>query len=136
MEPKAAPGTPWEGEISLGNFSGGPPEDSNEFFFRPRGAPGAFWESPGEAPGAHLAPKRAPEASRSHFGTIFGAKMEPRGFIFQAFLDTLGLYFGHLRPLLFQASRLCCCLVFAWGCSPSFSFPPCALRSVAGSPGN
>ena len=33
--------------------------------------------------------------------------MEPRGLIFEAFLDTLGLYFGHLRPLLSQASRLC-----------------------------
>ena len=32
MEPQAAPGTPWEGEISLGNFSGGPPEDNNELF--------------------------------------------------------------------------------------------------------
>ena len=93
-------------------------------FVRPRGAPGAFGETPGEAPGAHLAPKRAPEASRSHFGTIFGAKMEPRGFIFQAFLDTLGLYFGHLRPLLSQASRLCWCLAFAFGCSPSVSFRP------------
>ena len=50
--------------------------------------------------------------------------MEPRGFIFQAFLDTLGLYFGHLRPLLSQASRLCCCWVFAWGRFPSFSFRP------------
>ena len=106
MEPKAVPGTPWEGEISLGNFSGGPPEDNNEFF-RPRGPPGASWEPPGEAPGAQLAPKRAPEASKSHFGTIWGAKMEPRGLIFEACLDTSGLYFGHLRPLLSQASRLC-----------------------------
>ena len=103
---------------------GGPPEKFPSEISRPRGAPGAFWESPGEAPGAHLAPKRAPEASRSHFGTIFGAKMESRGFIFQAFLDTLGLYFGHLRPLLSQASRLCCCWVFAWGRFPSFSFRP------------
>ena len=76
-------------------------------FFRPRGPPGAFWEPPGEPPGAQLAPKRAPEASKSHFGTILGAKMESRGLIFDAFLDTLGLYFGHLRPLLSQASRLC-----------------------------
>ena len=106
MEPKALPGTPWEGEISLGNFSGGPPEDNNEVFSAP-GPPGAFWEPPGVAPGAQLAPKRAPEASRSHFGTIFGAKMEPRGLIFGAFLDNLGLYFAHLRPLLSEASRLC-----------------------------
>ena len=53
---------------------------------RPRGASRAFWEPPGEAPGAHLAPKRAPEASRSHFGTNLGAKKEPRGFILEAFL--------------------------------------------------
>ena len=33
-----------------------------------------------------MAPKRAPEASRSYFGTNLGAKMEPRGFIFEAFL--------------------------------------------------
>ena len=106
MEPKALPGTPWEGEISLGNFSGGPPEDNNDLF-RSREPPGASSEPPGEAPGAQLAPKRAPEASKSHFGTIWGAKMEPRGLIFEAFLDTSGLYFGHLRPLLSQASRLC-----------------------------
>ena len=81
MEPKAAPGTPWEGEISLGNFSGGPPEDSIEFW----GAADASREPPGKAPGAHLAPKRAPEASRNNFGTIFGAKMELDGFIVQAF---------------------------------------------------
>ena len=99
MEPKALPGTPFEGEISLGNFSEGSPEDNHDFF-RPRGPPGASWEPPGEAPGAQLAPKRAPEASKSHFGTIWGAKMEPRGLIFKAFLNTLGFYFGHLRPLL------------------------------------
>ena len=69
MEAKALPGTPWEGEISLGNFSGGPPEDNNEFFFGPGGL-------------RELAPKRAPEASKSHFGTIWGAKMEPRGLMF------------------------------------------------------
>ena len=51
-----------------------------------------------------------------------------------SFLDTLRLHFGHLRPWLSQASRLCRCLALAWGCFPSL-FPPCALRSVAGSPG-
>ena len=121
--PKRPPGPP--GRVkSRWEISPEAPRKIAMNFFRPRGAPGALWESPGEAPGAHLAPKRAPEASRSHFGTIFGAKMEPRGFIFQAFLDTLGLYFGHLRPLLSQASRLCCCWVFAWGRFPSFSFRP------------
>ena len=36
MEPKSLPGPPWEGEISPGNFSGGLPEDNNEFFSAPR----------------------------------------------------------------------------------------------------
>ena len=80
MEPKALPGTPWEGEISLGNFSGGPPEDNNEFL----GAADASREPPGKAPGAHLAPKKVPEASGSEFGTQIGAKMEPPGLIFGA----------------------------------------------------
>ena len=73
MEPKAAPGTPWEGEISLGNFSGGPPEDNNEFFF----GPGGLRERLGSIPGKRLEPKRAPEAFRSHVSTIWGATMEP-----------------------------------------------------------
>ena len=92
--------------------------------FRPLGAPGAFWEPPGKAPGAHLAPKRAPEASRSDFGAILRTKVEPRGIIFGAFLDTLGLYFGHLRPSLSEASRLCWWFAFAFGCPPSVSFRP------------
>ena len=68
------PGTPWEGEISPGNFSGGPPEDNNEFLFRPRGPPGAFWEPPGEAPGAQLAPKRAPGGLQEPFWHHFGSQ--------------------------------------------------------------
>ena len=43
MEAKALPGTPWEGEISLGNSSGGPPEDTNEFFFGPGGLQERLW---------------------------------------------------------------------------------------------
>ena len=45
-----------------------------------------------------MAPKRAAEASRSHFGTIFGAKMEPRGFIFGALLEHFGALFWSLSP--------------------------------------
>ena len=86
MEAKAAPGTPREGEISLGNFSGGPPEDSIEFL----GAADASREPPGKAPGAHLAPKRVPEASGSEFCTQIGAKMEPPGLIFGALFASLG----------------------------------------------
>ena len=80
MEPKALPGTPWEGEISLGNFSGGPPEDNNEFFSDPTwlrerfgGLPGRLLEpswrprGPRRPPRAILAPfwerKWSPEAS-------------------------------------------------------------------------
>ena len=83
MEPKALPGTPWEGEISLGNFSGGPPEDNNDFF----SAPGASGSALGASRGASSSPVGAqdPEASKSHFGTIWGAKMEPRGLIFGTF---------------------------------------------------
>ena len=33
-----------------------------------------------------MAPNRAPEPSKSHFGTNLGAKMEPYAFIFEAFL--------------------------------------------------
>ena len=69
-------------------------------FFRPRGPPGASWEPPGEAPGAQLAPKRAPEASRSHFGTIWGANMEPRGLIFKGFL----MFIEHFGVLFWSPS--------------------------------
>ena len=93
MERKAVPGTPWEGEISLGNFSGAPPEDINDFF-RPLEAPGAFREPPGEAPGAHLALKRALEASGSQFGTQIDAKMEPRGLIFEQLLAFISAVFS------------------------------------------
>ena len=47
----------------------------------------------------------------------------PRPHVWSCF-DTLELYFGHLRPSLFQASRLCWCSAFAFGCSPSVSFRP------------
>ena len=60
MEPKALPGTPWEGEISLGNFSGGPPEDNNEFFF----GPGGLRERFGSLPGSLLEPSWRPRGPR------------------------------------------------------------------------
>ena len=74
MEPKAGSGTPWEGEISLGHFSGALPEDHNELFSAPGGfgnVLGASREDSWSTLGAHLEPKTAPEASRSHFGTTF-----------------------------------------------------------------
>ena len=105
-------------------------------------------------PGANLAPKLVPKWSpQGSFLELFSPLWERWCSILlvsvivdcclrdfsrfsngASFLDTLGLYFGHLRPWLSQASRLCRCLAFAWGCFPSL-FPPCALRSVAGSPG-
>ena len=124
MEAKALPGTPWEGEISLGNSSGGPPEDNNEFFF----GPGGLRERFGNIPGRLLEPSWRPRGPRRPPGAILAPFLEPKwspeASFFKLFLDTLGLYFGHLRPLLSQASRLCCCWVFAWGRFPSFSFRP------------
>ena len=92
MEPRAAPGPPWEGEISLGNFSGGPPGDGNEFFSGPRALRKRFASLPGRLleptwrprgpqrpPGAILPPfgepQRSPEAS---FLTLLLAKRWPR----------------------------------------------------------
>ena len=113
--PKRSPGPPGRVKSRLEI----PPEAPRKItmvFFRPREPPGASWEPPGEAPGAHLAPKRAPEASRSHFGTQNGAKMQPPGLILGVFLDTSELCFGQLRPALFHASRLCTCSACASGC--------------------
>ena len=60
MRPKALPGTTWEGEISLGTFSGGPPEDDNEFF----SAPGASESVLGASRGGSWSPVRAQEGRR------------------------------------------------------------------------
>ena len=45
MKPKSASGAPWEGEISLGNSPGAPPEVHHEFFSAP--------EASGSDSGAH-----------------------------------------------------------------------------------
>ena len=68
-------------------------------FFRPRGPPGASWEPPGEAPGAQLAPKRAPEASKSHFGTIWGAKNGAPRPHFLSFFEHFGVLFWSPSPV-------------------------------------
>ena len=47
MEPKSASGAPWEGEISLGNSPGAPPEVHHEFFFGPGGLRERFGSPPG-----------------------------------------------------------------------------------------
>ena len=75
----------WEDEISLGNFSGGPPEDS---IFSDSGG---LWERFGSLP-------VIPEASRSDFGTIWGTKMEPEGLILN-FFEHFGVLFWSLSPV-------------------------------------
>ena len=68
MMPKALPGTPWEGEISLGNFSGGPPEDNNEFF----SAPGASGSVLGPSRGGSWSSVGARKSPRAKFLAPFG----------------------------------------------------------------
>ena len=131
MEPKALPGTPWEGEISLGNFSGAPPEDNNEFFFGPGGLrerlgslPGRLLEpswrprGPPRLPGAILAPfgepKWSPEASfLEFFCTLWGSilvtfarcSLRPRVYVdFLAFASRL-FWERRLPPKMGPAQR-------------------------------
>ena len=71
-----------------------PPRKIAMNLFRPQGTPGAFWGPPAREgswslPGGQ---EGAPEASRSHFGIILGAKMEPRGFV-------LGAVWEHFEAL-------------------------------------
>ena len=68
MEPKALPGTRWE---TLGNFSGAPPEDNNEFVFGPGGLRERFGSLPGsllEPSWRSRAPRRPPETILAPFG--------------------------------------------------------------------
>ena len=76
MEPKALPGTPWEGEISLGNFSGGPPEDNCDFFSAPGGSGSVLGASRGGSwspLGAQEGPGSLQERFWHHFGNQNGA---------------------------------------------------------------
>ena len=83
MEPKSASGAPWEGEISLGNSPGAPPEVHHEFFFRLRRPPGAIWEPPGRAKkGFHVAL------------LVFSASGRLRGAILEQFWLDFGAFFG------------------------------------------
>ena len=59
---------------SQGNFSGGPPEDSNEFFF----APGGLRERFGNLPGRLLEPTWRPRGPRRPPGAILAPFLEPK----------------------------------------------------------
>ena len=102
MEPTAVPGTPWEGEISLGNSSGGPPEDNNEFFF----GPGGLRERLGSLPGRLLEPTWRPRGPRRPPGAILAPKMVPKWSPEASFLELFSIpwkwFFGALRPGCFR----------------------------------
>ena len=105
-----------------GGENGGSPTRRYQWVFSAPGGSvlgasrGGSWSSLGvqEGPGGLRKPIWHPNvcqngAPRPHFWNLF---------------DTVELYFGHLRPSLFQASCLCWCSAFAFGCSPSVSFRP------------
>ena len=71
MEPKSASGAPWEGEISLGNSPGAPPEVHLEFFF-----------GSGAKKGFHVAL------------LVFSASGRLRGAILEPFWLDFGAFFG------------------------------------------
>ena len=83
MEPKSASGAPWEGEISLGNSPGGPPEVRHDFF----SAPEASGSDLGALRGGQnkdlmlrslffSPPGGSGEPFWSHFGSILGSIFE------------------------------------------------------------
>ena len=78
MEPKSASGAPWEGEISLGNSPGAPPEVHHEFF----SAPEASGSGKGKQKGDFMLRSllfRLRGAPGSYFGAIlarFGLEFE------------------------------------------------------------
>ena len=90
MEPEAVPGTPWEGEISLGNSPGGPPEDHNDFLFGSEG----LWERFGSPPGRQNKDFmlrslffRLREAPGIDFGAILARFGSGLGSILELFLE-------------------------------------------------
>ena len=109
MEPKVLPGTPWEGEISLGNVSGGPPEDNNEFYFGLRARLGSL-------PGSSWSPVGAQEGPRGFQEPFWHNLGSPEASVLELFWTRWGsilVTFAHccLRPrvyvdLLALASRL------------------------------
>ena len=116
MEPKAVPGTPWEGEISLGNFSGGPPEDNNEFFFGPGGLRERFGSLPGSLLEPSWRPRGPPRPPRAILAPFWERKWSPEASFLKLFWTRRGsilvtFALCSLRPrvyvdLLALASRL------------------------------
>ena len=94
MEPEAVPGTPWEGEISLGNSPRGPPEDNNEFFFDPGGLRERF----GPPPGRLLEPSWRPRGPRRPPGAILAPFWHHLGSNFGGFLEHFGALFWSHSP--------------------------------------
>ena len=82
MEPKSASGAPWEGEISLGNSPGGPPEVHHEFFSAP------------EASGSDLGAPREGKIRISCCAPCFFRLREAPGSDFGAILARCWLDFG------------------------------------------
>ena len=62
-----------------------PQDDPKSRQERPKSRPEAVSERPWWPPGAHLAPKRPPEASGRHFDRLGGGFLALRGSIFEAF---------------------------------------------------
>ena len=89
MEPKSASGAPWEGEISLGNSPGAPPEVHHDFF-RLRRPPGAIREPTGRAKlGSHVAVFVFSASGRlrgSDFGAILARFLSVVWSVFEAIL--------------------------------------------------
>ena len=87
MEPKSASGAPWEGEISLGNSPGAPPEVHHEFFFGSGGLRGRF----GSPPGGQKKDFMLRSLFFSASGRLRGAILEPfwldLGSILERFLE-------------------------------------------------
>ena len=89
MEPKSASGAPWEGENSLGNSPGGPPEVHHEFFF----GSGGLRERLGSPPGGQNSDLMLrslffppPGGSGERFGAIFARDWLDFGTFFEAIL--------------------------------------------------
>ena len=123
MEPKSASGAPWEGENSLGNSPGGPPEVQHEFFSGSGGLRERFGSPPG-GPNKDLMlrslffplPGGSGERFWKHFGSIlelfwsdfwsdFEVNLRLRWGLFSLlfFLVCFGFFalFVALRPVVF-----------------------------------
>ena len=82
MEPKSVSGAPWEGEISLGNSPGAPPEVHHEFFSAP------------EASGSDLGAPREGKIRSSCCAPCFSASGRLRGAILAPFWIDVCAFLG------------------------------------------